>query len=151
MPVNPKNLPIYKIHGSENFIESAVIGNNPNQTAIGFYINSSIYPKSAAHSNFGGGAKEPKPYIIAPSFVKIPHVDIAAMMLDLLKVAEAARTLVIIGCGMRSEDNFLWLLLTQFLNKLLEFRKRLIVISPSAGDIWNKISNYWVGDICHFA
>lgn len=151
IPVNPKNIRIFKIHGSENFVESSVIGKNPTQTAIGFNINSSIYPKSGADKHFGGGAKEPKPYIIAPSFVKIPHVDIAAMMLDLLKVAEVARNLVIIGCGMRPEDNFLWLVLTCFLNKFLELRKRLVIISPSAGEIWKRISNYWVGDICQFA
>ena len=65
-PKNPKNIEIYKIHGSENFIESSVIGKNPKQTAIGFLSNPSIYPRSSAHSHFGGGAKDPEPYIIAP-------------------------------------------------------------------------------------
>ena len=150
IPENPKNIRIYKIHGSENFVESSVIGKNPEQTSIGFHINPSIYPKSGAHSHFGGGAKDPKPYIIAPSFVKIPHVDIAAMMLELLKVGEAAKNFVIIGCGMRPEDNFLWLLLTRFLNKILEPRHRLVILSPSSENIWKRISNYWVGDICRF-
>lgn len=148
IPENPKNIRIYKIHGSENFVESSVIGKNPEQTAIGFHINPTIYPKSGAHSYFGGGAKDPKPYIIAPSFVKIPHVDIAAMMLDLLKVAETAKNFVIIGCGMRLEDNFLWLLLTRFLNKVSDTRHRLVILSPSSENIWKRISNYWVGDIC---
>ena len=149
-PQNPKNIKIYKIHGSENFVESSVIGKNPKQTAIGFLSNPTIYPRSSAHSHFGGGAKDPQPYIIAPSFVKIPHVDIAAVMLDLLHVAEAAKNLVIIGCGMRREDNFLWLVLTRFLNKILEPRHRLIILSPSAEVIWKRISDYWVGDICSF-
>ena len=150
IPENPKNIRIYKIHGSENFVESSVIGKNPEQTAIGFHINQTIYPKSGAHSYFGGGAKDPKPYIIAPSFVKIPHVDIAAMMLDLLKVAEIAKNFVIIGCGMRLEDNFLWLLLTRFLNKIFDTRHHLVILSPSSVNIWKRISNYWVGDICQF-
>lgn len=151
IPDNTKNIKIYKIHGSENFVESSVIGKNPAQTAIGFEINESIYPRSGANSHLGGGAKDPRPYIIAPSFVKIPHVDIAAMMLELLDISQTAKNLVIIGCGMRSEDNFLWLLLTRFLNKFLERRKRLIILSPSAHEIWKRVSKYWVGDICNFA
>ena len=149
-PKNPKNIQIYKIHGSENFVESSVIGKNPKQTAIGFLSDPTIYPRSSAHSHFGGGAKDPKPYIIAPSFVKIHHVDIAAMMLDLLNVAETAKNFVIIGCGMRPEDNFLWLLLTSFLNRIIDPKHRLILLGPSAENIWKKISNYWVGDICRF-
>jgi hypothetical protein len=149
-PQNPKNIQIYKIHGSENFVESSVIGKNPKQTAIGFLSDPTIYPRSSAHSYFGGGAKDPQPYIIAPSFVKIPHVHIADMMLDLLDLTKAARNLVIIGCGMRREDNFLWLMLTRFLNKILEPRHRLIILSPSAEIVWKKISDYWVGDICSF-
>jgi hypothetical protein len=135
IPQNPKNIKIFKIHGSENFVESRVDLRKRSQTPIGYHIDGSIYPVSGAHSHLGGGADQPTPYIIAPSFVKIPHVDIAAMMLDLLKVAEAARNFVIIGCGMRLEDNFLvrykdnflWLLLTRFLNKIMNPHHRLIV------------------------
>ena len=148
---NPKNIRIYKIHGSENFVESSVIGKNPEQTSIGFFIDPSIYPVSGVHSYLGGGAKDPKPYITAPSFVKIPHVDIVAMMLDLVKLAEKARTFVIIGCGMRPEDNFLWMLLTRFLNKIFNAKHRLIILGPSSENIWKRISNYWVDDICRFS
>jgi hypothetical protein len=148
---NPKNIIIYKIHGSENFVKSSVIGKNPNQTGIGFDINESIYPRSGANSYLGGGAKDPRPYIIAPSFVKIPHVDIARMMLDLLDIVRKAKRLAIIGCGMRPEDSFLWLLLTRFLNRFQDTRKKLIILAPSSEEIWKRISNYWVGDICRFA
>jgi hypothetical protein len=151
LPENSRNIRIYKIHGSENFVESSVIGKNPEQTAIGFYINPAIYPRSGAYSHFGGGAKNPRLYIIAPSFVKIPHVDIAAMMLDLLRVAETAKNFVIIGCGMRPEDNFVWLLLTRFLNRVLDTRHRLIILGPGSENISKRISNYWVGDICRFS
>ena len=75
---NPKQIIIHKIHGSENFVESSVIGKNKNQTGIGFNINDSIYPKSGANSHLGGGILNPRPYIIAPSFVKIPHADMRA-------------------------------------------------------------------------
>ncbi len=151
IPANPNNILIYKIHGSENFVESSVIGKNRNQTAVGFSIDPSVYPRSGAHTYFGGGALNPRPYIIAPSFVKIPHVDIAAMMLDILNIAENVRNLIVIGCGIRPEDNFLWLLLIRFLNKVVPPRKRLIILSPSSDDTWRRISNYWVGDICRFA
>ena len=57
---NLKNIIIHKIHGSENFVESSVIGKNKNQTGIGFNINSSIYPKSGANSHLGGGALNPR-------------------------------------------------------------------------------------------
>lgn len=151
IPQNPKNIKIFKIHGSENFVESKVDLGKRSQTSIGHSIDESLYPVSGAHSHFGGGADDPRPYVIAPSFVKIPHVGITAMMLDLLKVAEAARNFVIIGCGMRPEDNFLWLLLTCFLNKTMNPHHRLILLSPSSETIWKRISKYWVGDICRFS
>ena len=149
--LNPKNITIYKIHGSENFVESSATGGNPNQTGIGFIIDESIYPRSGKNSFLGGGAKDPRPYIIAPSFVKIPHKAIAEMMLDLLDIVRKAKRLAIIGCGMRPEDSFLWLLLTAFLNKYQDDRKKLIILGPSSEEIWERISNYWLGDICRFA
>lgn len=149
LPENSNKILIFKIHGSVNFVKSKMAGKNPNQTAIGYSIHPSFFPKSGENSYFGGGAKDSKPYFIPPSFVKKPHVLIAAMMLDLLDVAKEARNLVIIGCGMRPEDNFLWLLLTRFLNR--ELRKRLIIFDPLANEIWDRMSNYWVGDINQFA
>jgi hypothetical protein len=151
IPRNPRGIIFLKVHGSENFIESRVDLGKRGQTSIGYLINESIYPVSGLHRNLGGGADQPRPYIIAPSFVKIPHVHIAAMMLDVLKAAEIARNLVIIGCGMRSEDNFLWLLLTRFLNNIIDPIKRLILLGPSSETIWKRISEYWVGDIRRFS
>lgn len=149
--LNPKHMIIHKIHGSENFKEAGVIGKNRNQTSIGFYINESIYPKSGANSHLNFGGLDARPYIIAPSFVKIPHADIAAMMLDLLDIVRNAKRLAIIGCGMRAEDSFLWLLVTRFLNVSREDRKTLAILGPSSSYIWERISNYWIGDICSFA
>jgi len=60
---NPKKIIIHKIHGSENFVESSVIGKNKNQTGIGFNINGSIYPKSGANSHLGGGILDPLQHI----------------------------------------------------------------------------------------
>ena len=72
------------------------------------------------------------------------------MMLDLLDIARNAKRLAIVGCGMRPEDSFLWLLLTRFLNVSREDHKTLVILGPSSNDIWERISNYWVGDICRF-
>ena len=148
---NPKNITIYKIHGSENFVESKRAGENPNQTGIGFIINESIYPRSGENSHLGGGIIDPRTYIVAPSFVKIPHKAIAEMMLDLLDIVRKAKRLAIIGCGMRPEDSFLWLLLTRFLNISQDNRKKLIILGPSSEEIRKRVSNYWVGDIRRFA
>jgi hypothetical protein len=148
LPKNPKNIKIYKIHGSENFRESR-FGNDPERTAIGYLINKDLYPKAGANSNLAVGDINSKPYIIAPSFVKIPHADISKMMLDVIDIANTARNFIIIGCRMRLEDSFLWLLLTRFLNNnILEYRKRLIILDPSPGTIWERISRYWSEDIC---
>jgi hypothetical protein len=151
LPANPLNIKIYKIHGSENFYQSSVLGRNPRQTGIGLDINPFIYPKSGAHSYLRFGMSNSKPYIIAPSFVKIPHVDIAAMMLDLLEEVGASRDFVIIGCGLRPEDSFLWLVLTRFLNSCTLPKRRLLILDPDAEALWRRISDYWVDDINEFA
>lgn len=51
---------------------------------------------------------------------------------------------------MRPEDNYLWLILTIFLNKIIEQRNRLILVGPSSAEIGKKISEYWIGDICRY-
>jgi hypothetical protein len=149
IPKNPKGIVFYKIHGSEHFVESS-IADNQAQSDISFIIDSSVYPKSGKSRHFGGGIIDPRSYIIAPSFIKIPHVKIAAMMLQALTIAEAAKNLIIIGCGMRPEDNFLWLLLTRFIKREPD-RKRLVIVDPLSQKIWNRIAKYWIGDICEFA
>jgi len=143
---NPKSIKIFKIHGSENFVESDADLGARGQTAIGYEINESIFPVSGANSHLGGGADNPKTYIIAPSFVKIPHLDIATMMIETLKIAETAKNFVIIGCGMRPEDSFLWLLVTTFLNNS-DTHKQLILLDPNAETTKCDLSKYWFGDI----
>jgi hypothetical protein len=146
LPQNPKSIRVYKIHGSENFIESGMLPNKV-QTAISFEINAEIYPKSGAYTHFGGGMIEPKPYIIAPSFVKIPHVTIADMMTKALKCAGSAENMIIAGCGLRQEDGFLRLLLVSFLNRPSTNSRKLILVDPSAKEIEEKISSYWIGKL----
>lgn len=146
LPQNQKNICIYKIHGSENFIESGTFPNKV-QTAISFEINPEIYPKSGAYTHFGGGMIEPKPYIIAPSFVKIPHIIIADMMTKALKCAGSVNNMIIVGCSLRPEDSFLWLLLVSFLNRPSKNTRKLILVDPSAKEIGERISSFWIGNL----
>lgn len=141
--LNPKGIVIYKIHGSEHFRVSAVT-DRPEQDAIAYEFDESIFPVSGAHSHFGGGI-DSRPYVIAPSFVKLPHRQIAMMMLKVLEFAGRAHNLVIIGCGLRREDSFLWLLLSRFLARRDE--KHLVLVDPAAASISDRIYRYWIGDL----
>lgn len=141
--LNPKKIVVYKIHGSEHFRISHVT-DRPDQEAIAFEFNDTIFPVSAADSNFGAWI-DSSPYLIAPSFVKIPHRQIAMMMLRLLELINTTRNFVIVGCGLRREDSYLWLLLTRFLMRKDE--KHLIIVDPYADTISKRIYQYWIGDL----
>lgn len=148
VPPNPLGITIFKIHGSENFVESRVWRKDElRQTVLGFSIEESIYPKSAKHVYIGGGMYEPQQYIIAPSFVKMPHVDIAALMIDLEEHVTKCRHLVVIGCSLRREDSFLWLLLTRFLNRQSSRPLSLTIVDPHPQPIMDRIRSFWVGDV----
>jgi len=149
-PHNEKNIRIFKIHGSEHFIE-APDPMNKTKTAIGFLVDESIYPRSGKnrHLGYGMGMPEARNYIIAPSFVKTPHQDIVLMMIQALEAAASANNLVVIGCSLRPEDSFLWLLLTSFINQPVSDRK-LVVIDPRANEIRDKITSHYFVDISRF-
>lgn len=149
-PQNEKNIRIFKLHGSEHFIEAPGLSNRT-KTAIGFLVDESIYPRSGKnrHFGYGMGMPEARNYIIAPSFVKTPHQDIELMMLKALKTAGLVKNCVIIGCGLRKEDSFLWLLLTNFLNQPISNRK-LIIVDPYAENIKAKICDHYFVDINNF-
>ena len=150
LPANLKKILIFKIHGSEHFIEAPDPMNNT-RNAIGFLINESIYPRSGKHEDFDFGIHDLTKciYIIAPSFVKIPNHEIELMMLKALKTSESVKNFVIIGCGLRKEDSFLWLLLTNFLNQSISNRK-LIIVDPYAEEIKSKICDHYFVDINEF-
>ena len=141
IPPNPKNIMVYKVHGSEHFRESTVWGST--ETGIGFLVEESIFPVSGTNKFFNFGLGNSLPYIIAPSYVKIPHVQIAYMMLTILEIAKGAKNIVIIGCGMRREDSFLILVLTRFLyGSSKELPKKLILLNRTSGDVLNRIAPY---------
>ncbi len=149
-PHNEKNIRIFKIHGSEHFIE-APDPFNKTKTAIGFPVDESIYPRSGKNRRlrYGMGMPEARNYIIAPSFVKTPHQDIELMMIQALEAAASANNLVVIGCSLRPEDSFLWLLLTSFINQPAS-NSKLVVIDPRANEIRDKITSHYFVDISRF-
>ena len=125
------------------------------QKDIGLIINESLFPRSGKDKHFGcgGGQKGTGSYIIAPSFVKVPHVRIADIINKAIKNSPFAKNLVIGGCGLRPEDGFLWQILASFLNnnKLPE-KKKLIIVDPAVKNkkLESKIIDYWVGSSGHF-
>jgi len=152
-PENPKNILIYKIHGSEHFRESPIASStgNTENTTIGVPFNESIYPISgkSAYLNFGI-PNLTGPYIIAPSFIKSPHHYIERIMTDALQVALKAKNLIIIGSGLRAEDGFLWLLLSAFIEPCIpnNREKKLVVVDPKkAEEIRDRITKHCMWDI----
>ena len=136
LPENPEGIIIYKIHGSENF--------RLHKTNVSPVLNGELFEsyKNRSYSQIHPTG----PYIIAPSFVKIPHEDIERMMIEVLDVADKAKNFIIIGCGMRPEDTFLWLLLTTFLYRP-DKNGRIIIVDPYADSTKEKINcHYWGGD-----
>ncbi|MGI9113730.1 MAG: hypothetical protein ACR2FX_01620 [Chthoniobacterales bacterium] len=141
VPDNQRNVRILKIHGSESFRRSAFL-NKPGSVTIGLRINEALFPRSGKNIDFGckpddGG------YVIAPSFTKQFHVELEYLLLDATRFARAARNLVIIGCGLRREDSYLWLVLTSFMHNSRWKKKRTVVIGPHAFDTKKRIEDFW--------
>jgi hypothetical protein len=133
---------VLKIHGSTSFKISKYF-DKPESKAINFIFNESIFPVSAQHTNFGFGLGKGETYLIAPSYVKIPSVEITYLMLDALKAASGSNNLIVIGCSLRPEDSFLTLLLTHFLRQPNWKERKIIVADINAKVISNKIKKYW--------
>lgn len=139
-PPNPKNILVYKIHGSSNF--------RIFQKVIIPIIDDAIFPRSE-ECVISFNSNEAPLYIIAPSFVKIPHVQIAGIINKAIKVAPYAKNMVIGGCSLRPEDNFVWLIITSFIKKELPTTKNLIIIDPDANNIKDRVESYCVGSTQH--
>jgi hypothetical protein len=142
---SPKGIKFYKIHGSEHFRECKVFNENgeTEKTIIGFIINESIYPVSGENSNLGWAEEYCKEYIIAPSFVKIPHFQIADMVNKAKDAARTVQNMAIIGSSLRNEDIFLRLIVTGFVTHVLQKKRKLIIVDPNADSISKKIENFW--------
>jgi hypothetical protein len=131
---------VLKIHGSTSFV-SAPAFDAPEIRMINFRINENLFPVSGAAAHLGYGAGLRRPFVLAPSYIKIPTVEIHMLMLEALRAASDLNMLVIVGCGMRREDSFLMLLMATFLHR--KVGARIVLVDPRAHEIANNLSNYW--------
>jgi hypothetical protein len=132
---------IVKIHGSASF-RSPLYRNKPGTGSLGFVINEHFFPRSAKNLSLGLSGDE-GPYLIAPSYVKVPRVEIAYLMLDALAELAKADNLVIIGSALRKEDSFLTLIITRFLHHPCWKTRKIIIVDPCADVIREKLKSYW--------
>jgi hypothetical protein len=119
----------------------------PKVSTVGFILDESLFPRSAKHSHIGYGLGTGRSYVIAPSYVKVPSVEISYLMLDALTATTHAQKLVIVGTTLRPEDQFLTVLITNFLHQPSWRSRKLIIVDPVAVSIRNRLTNYWGVDI----
>lgn len=133
-----------KIHGSEHFRRNPFI-DNPSYVGIDFHVSEEIFPKTGKNRNFGL-AMDQGSYIIAPSFIKIWHVQLTSMLLQAIATAREARKFVVIGCSLRPEDAYLWTLIFNFFIPT-PAGKKMILLSPSADKLKERVLTYfqWAG------
>lgn len=133
---------VLKIHGSISFRISPY-ADKPSSVAIGFAVDEDLFPRSGKNKHFEFGLGKKDCYLIAPSYVKVPTVEITYLMLDALKAAAEAKNFIAIGCELRPEDMFLTILLTDFLRQPTWQERRIIVVDPHANAITSRIQTYW--------
>jgi SIR2-like domain len=138
---NPRNIRILKIHGSESFRLVRFL-NEPESMSVGAIINEQLFPRSGKNKHFKFSG-EVGPYVIAPSFMKQFMVDLQFLLVEAIRCAERARNLIIIGCGLRPEDNHLWLVVSSFMKSEELEKKRIFIVSPNASDTKKKIKEFW--------
>jgi hypothetical protein len=141
LPDNQRNIRILKIHGSESFRRSAFL-DKPESLTIGLRINEALFPRSGKNIDFGCRPDDGA-YVIAPSFTKQFNVELQCLLLDATRFARVARNLIIIGCGLRPEDSYLWLVLTSFMNNRWWKKKRTVIVNPHASETKKRIENFW--------
>ena len=137
---------VLKIHGSTTF-KIAPYADKTHCRAVNFVFNEWFFPVSAKNTHFDYGLRQGEKYLIAPSYVKVPTVEITYFMIDALKAASKSQNLIVVGCGLRPEDAFLTLILTHFLRQPQWQDRRFIIIDINANDIASKVINYWGVDI----
>lgn len=144
---SPKSpVTVLKIHGSANFV-IAPYGDKPTASTVSYVFDESCFPHSGKNKHFGFGAGTEKSYLIAPSYVKIPTVEITYLMLDALAASTEAKNLVIIGSALRQEDVFLRVLVTNFLRQPSCRSRKIIVVDLAAEAINNRLKEYWGVDV----
>ena len=137
---------VLKIHGSASFA-IAPYTNKPEASAVNFLFDEHFFPRSAKNTHFGYGAGTGRTFLIAPSFVKIPTVEMTYLMLDALSASATATNLVIIGSALRPEDGFLTVILTNFLRQPSWRTRRLFIVDPAANAISHRLKKFWGVDV----
>jgi len=137
---------VLKIHGSANF-KIAPYVDKPTASAVNFEFDERFFPHSANNTHFGFGAGTGKNYVIAPSYVKIPTVEMSYLMLDALTASTKANNLIIMGSALRQEDGFLTLIATNFLRQPSWHDRKIILVDPQAKAISNRLKDYWGVDV----
>jgi len=146
---NAQGIVMYKVHGSVNFHEGVLRPKEPypdQGRTINIEANRQLFPSSCQYVDVAP-AESLGQAIIAPSYVKIPHFEIARMMLEVLDIAETANTMVIVGCSLRPEDSFLRLILRRFYVGKRHPVKRLIVVDPHPDRSLTEINKFWPEDV----
>lgn len=137
---------VLKIHGSASFV-IAPYADKPDASAVNFVFNEHFFPRSGKNTDFGYGAGTGRTYLIAPSFVKIPTVEMTYLMLDTLNASATAANLVIIGSALRPEDGFLTVILTNFLRQPSWQTRRVFIVDPDANAISCRLKKFWGVDV----
>lgn len=141
LPDNQRNIRILKIHGSESFRRSAFL-DKPESLTVGLKINSALFPRSGLNKEFGCHPDDGA-YVISPSFTKQFNLELQYLLLDATRFARVAKNLIIIGCGLRPEDSYLWLVLTSFMKSPRWEKKRTFIVSLRASETNKRIENFW--------
>lgn len=133
---------VLKIHGSASFA-IAPYADKTDASAVNFVFDEHFFPRSARNTHFGYGAGTGRTYLIAPSYVKIPTVEMTYLMLDALGASATATNLVIIGSDLRPEDGFLTVILTNFLRQPSWRTRRIFIVNPKANSICSRLKKFW--------
>ena len=137
---------VLKIHGSASFVIASDF-HKPEASSVSFNFDERFFPRSAKNTHFGFGAGKGRPYLIAPSYVKIPTVEMIYLMLDALSASAAAANLVIIGTSLRPEDGFLTVIHTNFLHQPSWRTRRVFIVDPAANAISSRLKKFWGVDV----
>ncbi len=136
---------VLKIHGSENFCRRA-IPHTMNDFGFDFTLDESIFPSSGRGKHFCLPTDNTLPALIAPSFVKVFPSAFNCLMVEALDATVKAEKLILIGCGMRAEDVFLYMLLWKFFMSGVNPKKKLkqrrvFILDPIAEKIKKRIDD----------
>lgn len=141
----PKSrIAVLKVHGSENF---AAVPEACGSSIVRPVFDEARFPRSCANLLWGVASGEAHPYVIAPSYVKIPALEMSYFMIDGLKAAAKARNLIVLGCGLRPEDSYLTLLITHFFRRRGWVDRRIVIVDPGASKIATRLRLYWGVDM----